>query len=260
MNKNVLMLIISLLVLAGCQGQTDNSNIRPNSTSSEYIKPDKKAAELNMQLGLNYMQRGDYETALGKLEKALKQDSSSSTAHNTIAILYQRLNELGKAEHHYKQAVRLAPNYSEAQNNYGAFLCTQGRYDESVPRFLAALKNPLYRSKGQAYENAGLCTKLIPDEIQAEQYLRQALQINPRLGKSLLAMAEISYEQGEYLTSRAYIERYRNAARWTPKALLQAVKTERQIGDKDAVASYSNLLRGSFPDSDESKQVQSDLY
>ena len=261
MNNYLLITVISFLMLSGCQGPTSGGgNVRPNSTNSEYIKPDKKAAELNMQLGLNYLQRGDYETALGKLEKALKQDASLTSAHNTIAILYQRLGELDKAEYHYKQAVSLTPKYSEAQNNYGTYLCGQGRYEESVPRFLAAIQNPLYRSPAQAYENAGLCARGIPDLERAEQYLRKALQINPRLGKSLLAMAEISYEQGDYLSSRAYIERYRNAARWTPQALLQAIKTEHQIGDKNAVASYSVLLRGSFPDSDESKQVQRGQY
>jgi len=260
MNKNVLMLIVSMFVISGCQGPTSNSNIRPDSTSSGYVKADKKAAQLNMQLGLNYMQRGDYETALGKLEKALKQDSRLTSAHHTIAILYQRLGEFDKAEHHFKQAVTFEPSYSEAQNDYGAFLCGQGRYDESVTRFLAAIKNPLYRSPAGAYENAGICANRIPDTARAEQYLRKALQINPRAGKSLLAMAEISYQQGDYLASRAYIERYRNAARWTAQALLQPVKTEHQIGDKDAVASYSNLLRGRFPDSDESKQVQRGQY
>ena len=42
----------------------------------EHIAPDPKAAELNMQLGLSYLQRGDYEIAMEKLDKALKQNHS----------------------------------------------------------------------------------------------------------------------------------------------------------------------------------------
>lgn len=260
MNKIFLVCILSLLILSGCQSNSGSSNVRTDSNSSGFSKQDKKAAELNVQLGLNYMQRGDYEVALGKLEKAIKLDPTLASAHNTIAILYQRLGETEKAGRHYGKAVSLAPNYSEAQNNYGAYLCNEGRYDESVTRFLAAIKNPLYRSAGQAYENAGLCANRIPDSVRAEQYLREALQINPRLGKSLLAMAEITYQQADYLSSRAYIERFRKAARWTPQALLQAVKTEKKIGDKHAVSSYALLLRSGFPDSAESKQVQSGQY
>ena len=241
MKNYLLVAILFLSMLSGCQGPTGSSNVIPNSIIAEYIKSDKKAAELNMQMGLNYFQRGDYETALGKLEKALKQDPSLSGEHKTIAISYQRLNEQDKDEYHYKQAVSLAPKYSEAQNNYGVYLCGQGRYEESVPQFLAAIQNPLYRSLGQAHENAGLCARGIPDIERAEQYLRKALQTNPKLGKSLLAMAEISCEQGDYLTSPAYIERYRNAARWTPQALMQAVNTEIKLVIKmpwQVIASY----------------------
>ncbi len=53
-----------------------------NSTGTrpEYVAPDPKAAEINMRLGLNYMQRGDYAVALEKLQKALKQNPNLPSA------------------------------------------------------------------------------------------------------------------------------------------------------------------------------------
>lgn len=239
-------LLISLLV--GCQSM--------GGVNKNYVAPDPKAAELNMRLGINYLQRGDYAIALEKLEKALKQDPGLASAHNTIALLYQRLNELDKAEDHFEKAIAYQPKYSQAYNNFGVFLCQQGRYKEAEQRFLEAVKNPLYTSAAQAYENAGLCVSRIPEVELAEQYMRKALQMNPYLAKSLLRMAELSYQRQDYLRSRAYIERYRGAAAWTPQALLQAVKTEQQLGDKDAAASYAVLLKGRFPDSDQAKQLQ----
>jgi type IV pilus assembly protein PilF len=252
MNKYYILVLLACFWLSGCQST--------GGGKSPYVKSNQKAAELNMRLGLNYLQRGDYEIALEKLEKALKQDPSLTSAHNTIAILYQRLGELDKAEKHYEQAVRRDPKYSEAQNNYGAFLCQQGRYKEAEKRFLAALENPLYRNPAQAYENAGLCASRIPNIELTEHYLSKALQLNPRLGKSLLALAEIRYDQSDYLAARGYIERYREASAWTPKVLLLAIKTENRLNDQDAVASYSVLLRGRFPDSEQSKQVQNGHY
>lgn len=253
MKRYHVLVLLPFIWLMGCQ--TDSGSIRPNAENGEYIKPDKKAADLNTQLGLNYLRRGEYETALDKLEKALKQDPNSSSAHHTIAILYDNLGEVDKAEHHYRRAVDIEPKYSQAQNNYGVFLCRQGQYAASIERFLLAIDNPLYRSPDQAYENAGLCAKQIPDMAMAENYLRQALQMNPRLGKALLGMAEISYQQGDYSLSQSYIDRYRQTAEWTPKALLQAIRTARRMGDDNAVASYMVLLRGRFPDSDQAKQI-----
>lgn len=232
------------ILLSACAGNNRTSETGGN-----------EAAEINMRLGLNYMQRGDYEFALEKLEKALQQDPNLPSAHNTIAILYQRLGEEEKAEKHFKKAVDLAPNYSEAQNNYGAFLCRQQRYEEAEARFLLAVENPLYQSVAQAYENAGLCAMQKPDVKEAESYFRRALQIEPALSKSLLQMAEISFDQQNYLQARAYIQRFHNAATWTARALLLGIKTENKLGDQDAVASYVLILRSRFPDSDEMQLV-----
>lgn len=253
--NNVKSYVLALVVvlLTAC---LPNGGTKP----TQHVAADPKAAEINMRLGLNYMQRGDYEVALEKLQKALKQDPNLPSAHNTIALLYQRLNETEKAEQHFKQAVRRAPDYSEAQNNYGVFLCQQQRYKEAEERFLKALDNPLYSSPAQAIENAGVCVSRIPEMEQAEKYFRQALQINPNLSKSLLQMAMISFEQNDFLQARAYIERYQAVARWTSQSLLLAIKTENQLNDQNAVASYSLLLRGRFPDSDETQQVNKGQY
>ncbi|AFJ02171.1 tfp pilus assembly protein PilF [Methylophaga frappieri] len=212
-----------------------------------------------MRLGLNYMQRGDYKSALEKLEKSLRQNPNLPSAHNTIALLYQRLGEIDKAEHHFKQAVKQGEDYSEAQNNYGVFLCQQQRYDEAEQWFLKAVENPLYLSVAGAYENAGLCAWQNEKTAVAEGYFRRALQVDSERGKSLLSMAEISYEQQNYLQARAYIQRFQSASPWTPRALLMGIKTERELGDENAVASYQLILRSRFPDSDEMQQVNRGL-
>jgi type IV pilus assembly protein PilF len=245
------LVLLALLATTACN--------TTGGTRPEYVAPDPKAAEINMRLGLNYMQRGDYAIALEKLEKALRQNPNLPSAHNTIALLYQRLGENEKAESHFLEAVQRAPKYSEAQNNFGVFLCQQGRYEEAEKYFLKAVENPLYNSKAMALENAGLCTKRIPELERAENYFRKALQLEPTLSKSLLQMASISYEQQSYLQARGYIQRYQQASQWTAQALLLAIKTENKLDDQDAVASYKLILRSRFPDSDELKMVNQGL-
>lgn len=244
------LILLGVVLLTACSG---------NSTRPQYVAPDPKAAEINMRLGLNYLQRGEYAIALEKLQKALKQNPNLPSAHNTIALLYQRLGENDKAEAHFLEAVERKPDYSQAQNNYGVFLCQQGRFDDAEARFMKAIKNPLYESPAQALENAGLCANRIPDQEKAEAYFRKALQINDSLPKSLLQMANISYQQQNYLQARGYIQRYQSAANWTPQALLLAIKNENKLDDQDAVASYTLILRSRFPDSDELQMVNQGL-
>jgi type IV pilus assembly protein PilF len=243
---------MTLMFLVACQS---TGTKRP----TQHLAPDPEAAQINVQLGLSYLQRGDYAVALDKLEKALQQDPNLPSAHNTIAMLYQRINENEKAEKHFLEAVNRAPDYAEAQNNFGVFLCDQSRFLEAEARFLKAASNPLYTKAVLSLENAGLCMMRMPDVERAETHFRKALQQLPTLGKSLINMAEITYQQGQYLQSRGYIERYKSANGWTPSALYTAIKTENKLDDQDAVASYSLFLRSRFPDSDEVKRVNQGL-
>jgi len=251
-SKRIVVALISLW-LVGC---TTAGGTRPTT----YIAPDPKAADINVQLGLSYMQRGNYEIALEKLEKALQQNPNLPSAHNAIALLFQRLGESDKAEKHFKESVLRDPRYSEAQNNYGVFLCEQKHYEAAVQRFLEATKNPLYESKAQALENAGTCANRIPDQTLAEHYFLQALQLNPHLSKSLLQMAKLRFLNVEYEQALSYIQRYQQVANWVPSALYTAIQIGNKLNDQDAVSSYALLLRGKFPDSDEAQLVKRGEY
>jgi type IV pilus assembly protein PilF len=87
----------------------------------------EKASAVNVQLGIGYLQQNNLELASEKLDKALRQDPNSAAAHNAYAILQDRLQQAEKAEYHYKRATTLDPRDSQANNNYGAFLCRNNR-------------------------------------------------------------------------------------------------------------------------------------
>jgi len=247
------ILLVGLIV--GCVSEPSKTTIdqadRPGATS---------AAETNMRLGLNYLEQGDYATALEKLNKSLEQDPTLASTHNTIALLYQQLNEMEKAEEHFKEAISLAPTYSEAYNNYGVFLCREARYTEAEENFLKAVENPLYEKQWHAYENAGLCAIRASDNIRADEYFRKALQDNPLSIKSILGLAQINYDEGYYPEAHDYLQRYRDVAPHSPRSLLLNIQVANKMGDKDAVASYSLYLRANFPDSEESHQVKKGQY
>lgn len=230
-------------------------------SSQPVLEPvnDQKAAELNAELGLRYMMQGKDKLALEKLKRALRYEPDSEKANHYIAELYRRLDRPEKAEQHYRAALYSNENDSALHNNYGAFLCSQDRFDEAENQFLQVLKDPVYTGRAETYENLGLCLRRKPDLKKAESYFRQALQTDPRLPKSLFAMAEISYANGNYLSSRGYLQRYHAVAPVTPAMLWLGIRVERKLGNKDAVSSYVMLLDGDFPDSDEAKKYRASL-
>ncbi len=213
-----------------------------------------KAAKANAELGLRYMIQGNSEVAMVKLKRALEFDDSYGPAHHYLAELYRRLNRPDDAEDHYEKALRYSEgDASLLHNNYGAFLCGQGRFSEGERQFRTVLENPVYPRRDQVYENMGTCMLRKPDLKKAEEYLRKALQINPRLPGALLAMAKISLEEKNYMSARAYLQRFQSETKPIPESLWMGIQVERILGDKDALASYGLALKGRFPDSKETK-------
>jgi len=68
-------------------------------------------------------------------------------------------------------------------------------------------------------------------------------------------MALISFESGESLAARGFMQRFFEASQDSPESLLLAVKIEKALGARDAQANYAFRLRGKFPNSEEAKQL-----
>ncbi|MES9965494.1 MAG: type IV pilus biogenesis/stability protein PilW [Candidatus Sedimenticola sp. 20ELBAFRAG] len=244
------------LLLSGCQSTPPRSStIDMEDNTGGYSQTNRQtgAGEVYVQLAIAYMNKGQLDVALSKARQGLAVEPDNTTGHNVIALLYDRLGEKGLAEHHFQKGLALSPRNSYLLNAYGTFLCAQKRFDDANQQFTKALANPLYKTPEVALTNAGICARRIPDMAQAESYLRQALERNPRFAAALGQMAQISLQNGEHLSSRGYLQRYLEVSKHTAGTLWTGIQTERVLGDRDAVASYSLLLKNAFPDSREAQ-------
>lgn len=240
MNSRILVLgLLVPVLLAGCATATVDGD----------SKKTEAAARANTQLGIEYLRKGEYETSQKKLKKALEIDPDYSDAHDVIAVLYERVGELELAEKHYKRGLRLNPDNASAHNNYGRYLCNQKRYREAEEEFLVAAKNPFYTTPAMPLLNAGLCMEAVPDPDRAEMYYRQSLEKDPRFGPALLQMAVLNFERENYLTARAYLQRFQQSSRHTPESLWLGVRTEYALKDHKAWGNYALQLKNNFPDS-----------
>ena len=216
-----------------------------------------RASELNAELGVAYMERGNNEWAMQKLKKALQEDPDNGTAHHYIAELYRRLGETDKAEDHFNRALYLLPHDMSLVNNYGVFLCDEKRFNDAQKYFLKVLDDPLNTSPAETYENLGICAQRAGDLVDAEKYLRQALRLDKARPKSLFSMAQIMTVNKHYLKARGFLERYLAIAKeQNAPSLWLGIQIERQLGNRDAVASYSLLLKGKYPDAPETQQLR----
>ena len=62
-------------------------------------------------------------------------------------------------------------------------------------------------------------------------------------------MSQLSFDNTNFLSARAYLQRYLVISRHSPASLWLGIKVERKLGDEDALSSYELSLKNNFPDS-----------
>ena len=239
-----ILLCVSLIVTACATSQP-----APRGGSKPENK--RKVAELNTQIAIQHLREKDYELALKKLEKATSTDPNYPDAYNALGIVYSQIGENEKADKNFQRSLRIDGNNPLTLNNYGQFLCKNGKSEKGQEMFQRAIANPLYKQPEVALTNAGTCALDQGLTEQAEKYFREALEKNPRIPLALLQMASITYDSGRHLPARGYIQRFAEIARHNPRSLWLGILIERELGDRDAEASYALSLEKNFPDSKE---------
>lgn len=215
----------------------------------------EKASKINVELGVGYYQQGNLEQANEKLIKALNQDPKSSQAHYAYAVLQNRFLDKEKTEFHFRKAIDLDPKNSEALNNFGAYLCNDGRTEEADKMFMQAVKNPLYKFPEIAYSNAAVCL-LKADATQTEkakEYYTRALAKRNNYSPALLALAELSFDDEKYDLTRLYLQRFHLVAQPTARSLWLDIRNELEMDNQQRAYDLAEKLKSDFPESQQYK-------
>jgi type IV pilus assembly protein PilF len=237
-------LVTLTICLGGCT--SNNSLGKPQP---------KKAAEINLELGVEHLRKGNLQQAKEKIDRALEQNPRYGKAQLVAGMLYNRLGDQGKAESHYERAISLEPQNPEFKNNYAVYLCTQKKYERGQKIALQAAADPLYKTPEVAYLNAGNCALSAGDMKTAEDNFRKSLTAKPRFGEALFQMADLEYRQTEYMSARAFLERYLEVGRTSPATLWLGVRIERGLGNKAQAQHYAQRLKTEYPSADQTKEL-----
>ncbi len=253
-----LVLLIAMTAVAGCSRL---SFIKPDYTRNDFertapeldVVTDQRnkgatPARLAVRKGQVALSQGDMDGARQAAEKALALDSGSAVAHTLRAVVADRGGKSDLAGDHYRRAVELAPHQGGMHNNYGTWLCANGRADESLEWFERALADRNYRTPAAATANAGACADKAGQSDRAMVYLEAALKMDPQNPVALAAMAKHEFRAGRAFHARAFSQRRLAAAPADASSLLLASQIEQKLGDMDAAAGYVQLLRAEFPD------------
>jgi type IV pilus assembly protein PilF len=238
-NRLVLFLLVSNIAACGSTGDTRNDN------------PD----EIHLQLGVRYLSMNKLELARENLLQALDENSSNAQAHNALAFLYEKLNQPDQAKDQYETALDLKPNDLSVKNNFGRFLCEHGEFEEGIALLSETSSSPLNDRQWMALTNAGRCQLSKGQKQLAENYFKQALQLNSTYAPALLEMQKIAYQNGDFWAAKGYLQRYLSTEGHTAETLWFAAQTERALGNRELANEYKKLLVEKFPLSNEAKKI-----
>ncbi|MDT3558045.1 type IV pilus biogenesis/stability protein PilW [Stenotrophomonas maltophilia group sp. msm1] len=248
-----LALLAGVLAVAvgGCKSQP-KARLGPSEAPVYSVRdPDSVRRQVRLQdllaLAARDMQVGNLDAAERKAREALKLAPDSPDALVLLAGIDERRGRSQQAGESFRRAAEQAPQRGDILNNYGAWLCQQGRPAESLAWFDRALQAPGYATPAESQANAGSCALDAGQLERAEGDLRAALSVLPGNPVALEAMAQLSFRQGRFMEARAFAERRIAAAPATRSVLQLASQIEARLGDRAASDRYLQRIRQEFP-------------
>jgi type IV pilus assembly protein PilF len=257
----ILLALAVVATAAGCRkpeyvktslaGQRGFTRTAAEVHVSDKHKGTTAQVQRNVLLAQQYLANGDVAAAERAADKALDQAPNSVDAHSVMGSVLARKGDDRGAGEHFLKAVELAPGNPHHLNNYGLWLCGQGKARESLAVFDKALLAA--RDQPTLLANGAVCAEQAGDEARAERDLRKAVALDPANAKALGAMARREYRAGNAFSARAFSERRLAAAPADPQALLLASQIEEKLGDTAAAARYVARLKMEFPGAPEAR-------
>jgi type IV pilus assembly protein PilF len=176
--------------------------------------------------------------------------------HTSFGLVFQLEGEKQLSEQHYRKAIRYDPDFSQARNNYGAFLFVEGRYDEAIIQLQAAARDRFYPRRAQVFENLGVCYLRIGENVKAEDSFVRAIELNFSQGRALLELSSIRYDQKNFVESKRLYDRHASVVQQSSRSLGICIKLARVFDDEDSEASCALVLKNIFPASEEFVEYQ----
>jgi len=243
-----LSLAAGLAGLAGCVSTTTGGTPRAEADPAD----GEKRARVRLELAGLYLGRGQAETALGEVERAIAAKPDMPEAYNLRGLAYATLGDLQRAEQSFLRALQLAPGNGDVMHNYGWFLCQQRRWPDAEAQFTAALALPQYRDRMRTLLAQGVCQARAGRWAEAERTLSRSYELDPSNPVTAYNLSEVLMRRGELERARFYIARINSQPELSSaQSLWLAVRIERRLGNLQGVQDFGRKLQERYPESNE---------
>ena len=248
------------LVSAGCVTTTTNSatgvevrEVKPSTGPADL----EKRARVRLELAGLYLGRGQHDTALEEVQRAMAFKADLPEAFNLQGLAYSAKGDLPLAERAFQRALQLGPRDGNIMHNYGWFLCQQQRWNEADAQFNGALVQPQYRDAMRTLLVQGVCQARAGRWAEAERALSRSFELDPANPVTAYNLSDVLLRRGELERARFYIARINSQPELSSaQSLWLAARIERRLGNLQGVQELGRKLQERFPESAEVLQYE----
>lgn len=135
---------------------------------------------------INIYKAGNLDLAKSKVEETIELHPDSFVLFNLLGAILNGQKKYAEAVNNFKMALKINPNYAEAENNLGITYQKMEKFNKSILCFKRALK--LRPNLAEAYNNLGVIFKKKGNFDESIFYLKNALKIRPMYSEALEAL------------------------------------------------------------------------
>jgi serine/threonine-protein kinase len=204
-------------------------------SSAAAIGLNNKLAQVYVTLGMVHTGTGDYDQAIGNLQKALVLDPLNADAYRELAKAFEKRGRLKEAESTYRNAIAVRPNFWAAHNELGGFYYRQGRYADAEKEFRTVVE--LTPDNPRGYSNLGAMAYTQKRYDEAAKMYEKSVAIKPT-DAAYTNLGTLYYSLG----------RYSDAARTFQQAI------QLNVNDRDSLRWHN--LASAYKESNEPERAR----
>lgn len=200
------ILPLVLLFFFAC-GEKKDAKTDATAASDEKSEYDYREALQSYQIGINAINNQDLQEALTHLEKAVEMEGGNFRYRYGLGLALSLNGQLEQSVIQLKEALRISPDFGDANNLLGSVYTDLGKYDLAREHLRKVIQDKSFSQPEFAYFNLGKVMRAQDRMEEAIAAYELASQLNPEFYRCYIALAEIYREKRNWAKMLAYYQK-----------------------------------------------------
>lgn len=167
----------------------------------------QETAELHMQIGVSFLQKEDYPSALKELLIAEDLSPNNPAVQSNLGLVYFLRDRFDLSEKHYLKSIALKNNYTEAKNSLARMYIENNQLSKAEPLLKDALKDLTFSDYPLIYTNYGVLEFKRKNYAASKTYLKKSLEVDRESCQSHLYLGRNYLELNETFLATEELEK-----------------------------------------------------